>query len=184
VDTELKHRLTGAVILVALVVLLVPEMLSGPRAPSSAPAGPTPDPPTSGMAPAAPVRSVDIDLGESLPTAPSPAPASAPAPPRIAPATAPGRPAVASAPGSPTPRLPLEGHFVVQAGSFAAPDSAEALAARLRRDGFDVQISTVQSAGRTWHRVRVGSATDRVAAEALLMRLRAAGHSGVVVVVQ
>ncbi len=212
-DTQLKHRLTGAVILVALVVVLVPEMLSGPRAPSSAPPGELFELPTSGMAPVAPVRSVDIDLGEPSPTASSAMPASAPAPaaaasasapvgaaapmstaapaaarasaaPSVAPATTPGRQGAAAAPGSSTPRLPLEGRFIVQAGSFAARDSAEALAARLRRAGFDVQVSTVQSAGRTLHRVRVGTAADRVAAEALLMRLRAAGHIGSVVAAQ
>lgn len=219
-DTQLKHRLTGAVIFVALVVVLVPEMLSGPRAPSNAPPGEPLELPTSGMAPVAPVRSVDIDLGEPSPAASSAAPASAPAPaaaapastaaasasapvgaaapmstaapaaapasaaPSVAPATTPGRQGAAAAPASSTPRLPLEGRFIVQAGSFAARDSAEALAARLRRAGFDVQVSTVQSAGRTLHRVRVGTAADRVAAEALLMRLRAAGHTGSVVAAQ
>ncbi len=37
-DTQLKQRLTGAVILVALAVLLVPEILSGPPPRQSAPA--------------------------------------------------------------------------------------------------------------------------------------------------
>jgi DedD protein len=213
VDTQLKHRLTGAVILVALIVLLVPEMLSGPRAPSGAADGEALSLPVSGTAPVAPVRSIDIDLAEPAQTTPSAKAASAPAPAGPPPGSPPagaasstpataaaragsGPPAQSAATPAPTrapagaapaasmPRLPLTGRFVVQAGSFAARDSAESLAARLRREGFDVQVSAVQSGGRTLHRVRVGAATDRVAAEALLMRLRAAGHSGGVVAIQ
>jgi DedD protein len=199
VDTHLKHRLTGAVILVALIVLLVPEMLSGPRAPSSAADdGISLPTPTAGTAPVAPVRSIDIDLAEPSPggaagSRPTVPPAAAPpvtAPSMPAPATAAPSPAAtpapagASAPPPTAPSLPLTGRFIVQAGSFAARDSAETLAAQLRRQGFAVQVSAVQSGGRTLHRVRIGAPTDRVAAEALLMRLRAAGHNGGVVAVQ
>lgn len=212
-DTELKHRLTGAVILVALVVLLVPEMLSGPSPSARAPDADALRLPALGAAPSAPVRSIDIDLGESARAVPAAPPAAAPAvaapaaaangsaPPSPSSPAAPSTPAVpaapieraaapmganaadarASAPAAASPRLPLTGRFSVQAGSFAARDSAESLAARLRSKGFEVQVSAVQAEGRTLHRVRVGTAGDRVAAEALLMRLRAAGHNGSVV---
>ena len=56
-ETRLKERLTGAAILVALVVMLVPEMFHGQRGDVAASAG------SSGEGP--PVRSYTIDLSNS-----------------------------------------------------------------------------------------------------------------------
>jgi DedD protein len=42
-DSRAKQRLTGAIILVALFVLLVPELLTGPRSDAPAPAAPADD---------------------------------------------------------------------------------------------------------------------------------------------
>src|ERR1700728_3995003 len=53
-ENRLKQRLTGAAILVALIVMLVPEMFHGQRGDVAAPAG------SSGEGP--PVRSYTIDL--------------------------------------------------------------------------------------------------------------------------
>ena len=56
----MKERLTGAIILVVLIVLLVPELLSGPKGPSApVPAGAAP---TSSEEP--PLRSYTINLGD------------------------------------------------------------------------------------------------------------------------
>jgi DedD protein len=60
-DSRAKQRLTGAVILVALFVLLVPELLTGPRG-TDAPAGAPSD---EGM------RRYTIDLDASTPAAPA-----------------------------------------------------------------------------------------------------------------
>jgi DedD protein len=59
-DSRAKQRLTGAVILVALFVLLVPELLTGPRV-ADAPGG---SPTDEGM------RRYTIDLDASAPSAP------------------------------------------------------------------------------------------------------------------
>ena len=53
-DRRLKERLVGATILVALIVLIVPELLSGPKRPTL--------PPLAAGLPAAPSRSVVVDL--------------------------------------------------------------------------------------------------------------------------
>ncbi|MGA2398876.1 MAG: SPOR domain-containing protein [Steroidobacteraceae bacterium] len=53
-DRRLKERLVGATILVALIVLIVPELLSGPKHPAL--------PPLAAGLPAAPSRSVVVDL--------------------------------------------------------------------------------------------------------------------------
>lgn len=204
-ETPIKHRLTGAIILVALIVVLVPEMLSGPRAPDAAgPVAPLALPPAgvgSGTGTAAPLRSIDIDVADRPPgaTAPMAAPnggdatgpaaapmgdtsaagASAASP---APAAAPPVAAPAMAPAVAAPQgAAATGSYVVQVGSFAARTTADALAATLRRQGFSASVSAVQSGGRTLHRVRVGPAGSRDAADALRLRLRTAGHTGSVV---
>jgi DedD protein len=74
-DSRAKQRVTGAVILAALFVLLVPELLTGPKSPV-APAAPAED--EQGL------RSYTIDIdGNSTaatPSAPQPAPAASAAP--------------------------------------------------------------------------------------------------------
>ena len=58
-DRRVKERLVGAAILVAAVVLIAPELLSGPKPAPKLPGGP---PPT---ASAAPVRSYSVDVAEN-----------------------------------------------------------------------------------------------------------------------
>src|SRR5712671_3489548 len=72
-DRRVKERLVGASILVVLVVLIVPELLSGPPAPAPARAG-------AGLPMSAPepVRNVTVDLATSKAPTPEPA-AEAPA---------------------------------------------------------------------------------------------------------
>lgn len=69
-ERRVKERLIGATLLVALIVLIVPEMLSGPKPPSAQPL--TVGLPTST---AAPTRSVSVDLATSKATAEAAPPA-------------------------------------------------------------------------------------------------------------
>jgi len=72
-ERRVKERLIGATLLVVLIVLIVPEMLSGPKPPSAQPL--TVGLPTST---ATPTRSVSVDLATSKATAESaPPPAGA-----------------------------------------------------------------------------------------------------------
>jgi DedD protein len=75
-DRRVKERLIGATILVVLIVLVVPELLSGPKGRTTSP----PPAPTAGASD--PVRNVTVDLATSkaTPAADSPA-ASAAEPP-------------------------------------------------------------------------------------------------------
>lgn len=59
-ERHIKERLIGATVLVVLVVLIVPELLSGPRRPSAPSL-------TEGL-PAAPTRNVSVDLATSKAT--------------------------------------------------------------------------------------------------------------------
>jgi DedD protein len=190
-DTALKHRLTGAVILVLLAVALLPELLTG----SGRAARPNALLPSEGGG--APERSIDIDLTEAArapagatpapaPTpAPPPAPIELPTPPAVmepAPATTPPvveapTPAAAPAKAAPVPA----GTYFVQLGVFVNRASADRLERTLRRQGFTPIVKEVTASGKRMYRVRVGPEIDRAAANALLKRLNEAGHKGSVV---
>jgi DedD protein len=190
-DTALKHRLTGAVILVLLAVALLPELLTG----SGRAARPNALLPSE--AGSAPERSIDIDLTEAArapagatpapaPTpAPPPAPLELPTPPAVmepAPATTPPvaeapTPAAAPAKAAPVPA----GTYFVQLGVFVNRASADRLDRTLRRQGFTPIVKEVTASGKRMYRVRVGPEIDRAAANALLKRLNEAGHKGSVV---
>ena len=190
-DTALKHRLTGAVILVLLAVALLPELLTG----SGRAARPNALLPSEGGG--APERSIDIDLTEAArapagatpapaPTpAPPPAPIELPTPPAVmepAPATTPPvveapTPAAAPAKAAPVPA----GTYFVQLGVFVNRASADRLDRTLRRQGFTPIVKEVTASGKRMYRVRVGPEIDRAAANALLKRLNEAGHKGSVV---
>lgn len=207
-DTALKHRLTGAVILVLLAVALLPELLTG----SGRAARPNALLPSE--AGSAPERSIDIDLTEAArapagatptpaPTpAPPPAPIELPTPPAVmepAPAatpnaTAPSAPAATAAPpaaesakAAPAKAAPAKaasvpaGTYFVQLGVFVNRASADRLERTLRRQGFTPIVKEVTASGKRMYRVRVGPEIDRAAANALLKRLNEAGHKGSVV---
>ena len=210
-DSSLKQRLVGAVILVALVVIVVPEFLRGQAPPKG---DPVLLPRTSKEAVAgddanAPLRSVTVDMRESA-AAPPPAgnPSSPPAQPagpasaasatpvaaaapQVAPApdsaaTAPAAPAAAPVPAAPpaSARLPkpvANGPWVVQLGSFALQVSAERLARELKADGYPAYVSPVRRGARELFRVRVGPLGDRQAASAYFTALRAAGNDVAIV---
>lgn len=201
----MKERLTGAIILVALMVLLVPELLTGPvrSAPRTAAVASSIEEP--------PLRSYTIKLGDEphtrglsmhgapeqpapLPPAPAatltaapvpqaqagmsaPAPAS-PSPTSAAPdhRSAPSPPAGTAAPAG---SADTSGSYMVQLGSFASRANAERLAKQVRGQGFTVSVSQ-GSSGRLY-RVRVGPVPDRAAAGELAQQLRARGHGGAIV---
>ncbi|HVH83947.1 MAG TPA: SPOR domain-containing protein [Steroidobacteraceae bacterium] len=191
-DTLVKERLTGAFILVGLIVVLVPELLSGPIHTASRAHGPA------ASAEGPPLRSYTITLADephgrsgslqmqaaSTPAAepggaarlPEPVPAAAPAT-RPAPAMKASAPTTASAAAGTSAGT---SGYVVQLGSFASRANAERLAAQVHGQGFAVSVSR-GSAGRRLYRVQVGPARDRGAAEELAAQLRAKGHGGTVV---
>jgi DedD protein len=111
-ERRVKERLIGATLLVVLIVLVVPEMLSGPRQPSAPPL-------TAGLP--APTRSVSVDLATSKATAETDlsegASAAAPAPAGAASPGTPGEgtPATASAPAA-------RGEGASDSGPDAAPE--------------------------------------------------------------
>jgi cell division septation protein DedD len=189
-EQQAKERLTGGVILVVLLVLLVPELLTGPR----------PQPPQAPVQPdQAPMRSYTMDLGESaransapvaasttVPPASEPVartPVSAPAPtpePAPAPASAPAPQVHAPQPtvAPPVPVTHAATGWTVQLGTFSSRENAAHLVANLKSHGFSGSIAEATKSGHKLYRVRVGAERDRASAQKLLARLRAAGEKG------
>lgn len=205
----MKERLTGALILVALLVILVPEILPGPVADRSA-GEEVPAPAADGP----PLRTYSLELGTSgdragpgqsalapqavLPVAATASREAEPAP--REPATAPpardqGKPestprasadvAPAEVAAKPAPvaadGAAQAGNWWVQLGSFSQADNAQRLAQSLVKSGFRAQVSPMRSQGKDLYRVRSGPVADRAAAEALRARLAEAGHKGTLV---
>jgi DedD protein len=121
-DSRAKQRITGAVILVAAVVLLVPELLTGPGDRSRAEKESAPASDEAGL------RSYTIDIDAPTSTAPtSQAPQTAvelPTPPATTPMAVPGEEAVPE----PAPRDSEEPARPDVALPMAAPDPAAATA--------------------------------------------------------
>lgn len=188
-DTALKHRLTGAILLVVIAVLLLPELLTGagdaPRAVSD-----------TGGSTDVPVRRYDIDLTERAEAPPEVASPEVAPPAELAPVPpvepAPESPAARpeSAPevaASPPPAEPpaatepvASTGYVVQVGVFSSRAGADRVAKTLRGKGFTVTVSRYDS-GKRLYRVRVGPPAERAEARRLRERLAAAGHPGTVV---
>jgi len=75
-----------------------------------------------------------------------------------------------SAPVS-TPSDPLV-RWVVQVGSFASAESADALVAKLRLTGFTAFSEPVSAAGKTVYKVRIGPEIDRSKVSEILVKVR------------
>jgi DedD protein len=198
-ESRAKQRLTGAVILVALFVLLVPELLTGPgdahpTADNSSDEGlrrytidlDAQDRSGQPMAPAS--NEVPVALPEIATPMSVPPEAATPATPAAAPAPAPQPAAPVTAnPMAPTNNIAAAapraepGTFVVQLGSFGSRENAERLVRDMTARGFATFIAPITSNGRELYRVRVGPTRDRASAEALAAELKRVGQSGSIV---
>jgi len=195
-DRRVKERLVGASILVVLIVLIVPELLSGPA----------PGPATPGLPASAPelVRNVTVDLATNKAQAPEPvgeAAASSAQPPQTGSAAAASAvaepPPVQPAAPAPVPSAPLETtappptsaatavkpaaavhSWAVQLGSFASHANADKLMRQLKAQGFSVYVLSGGSGASVRYRVRVGPMADRGAAAQTAAKLKSLGHVG------
>ena len=199
---HLRDRLTGAAIVVVVVVLLVPELFHGRPATDSG----TGTTPTAGP----PVRSYTIDLRDSaggqqpavaspvVPAAPASTPAIAAAPAAASAADRKPPPVVsqASAPAAKSPAAvapttagagaaPPSAHgsavqsgWVVQVGSFARRDFAARMVKDLAAKGFTVEVAGPDDRGL--YRVRSPPYAERAAANALRQKMQASGLKPIV----
>jgi len=188
-ENRLKERLTGAAILVALIVLVVPELFHGQR--DATPVG------AHGAADGPAVRSYVIDLKDSAAHEPAPAPAQPVIPPPGASAGPSTPPVAASAPAAvpeappaavvaepaaaASPRSMPAGSagWSVQLGLFAQRENAQRLLQAAQSKGFAVSVSGADANGL--YRVHLTGLSDRAAAETVRARLRAQGFAAAIV---
>ncbi|HYM86621.1 MAG TPA: SPOR domain-containing protein [Pseudoxanthomonas sp.] len=175
-DTALKQRLIGAVVLVALAVIFLPMLIKGPApdsgvsdVPLDVPAAPggqyeTRELPlvAPGNAPAGGV--VGMDNAAQVPSTAS-APASASE--AVALGAAPAAGAAAMLPAS-----TAGGNFAVNFGAYATPADADAVIARLKQSRLPAFREPAAINGKTAYRVRIGPYAERADAESV--RLQAA----------
>jgi cell division septation protein DedD len=165
-----KERLTGAIILVALIVLLVPELLTGPvrSAPRAAVVAPSPEEP--------PLRSYTINLSDDAHTRSVALPASEPEPPAPLATAPPATPPAPSTPAAQTPSPQPAAHSASTAKSPPQPAAAAPpLQSRSVAAGRTGAAPMAQaSAGGAWV-VQLGSFASRANAEHLAQEMRARG---------
>ncbi len=210
VDEQLKRRLIGATVLVALAIIFLPMLLS--HKPVARHSGKMAD------IPAEPVRNFNPSLLQDTPPetqAPAPpavvtSPASdAKAAPAVTPSPSvevqsvprPEPPVVVAKKASPKPEKKVEkkvekkpaapkparssspSAWVVQVASFSSRASADKLVKKLRKAGLDtMQPAAVTVKGKKYYRVQVGPELDKQRAQKLLPRInRISGTKGQVV---
>jgi DedD protein len=176
-DRRVKERLIGASILVVLIVLVVPELLSGPK-PAAIPAAGLP-----AIAPE-PIRNVTVDLATSKAASiaepealGSPAPAAVASPPSEAALPAPAKVTAVETP-PPSPTSQARASWSVQLGSFASRENADKLTRQVKAQGFAVYVLPGGAGAAARYRVRVGPLADRESAERSAAKLKSVGHAG------
>lgn len=170
-ESGLKQRIIGALVLVVAAVIFLPMLLSGQdeteRVEVQVPAEPITDdsemitaqPPT--LPEPAPVP--QIPEPDTSPVTPEPVPElAAIEPPTPAVSEEPAEAPVATAPASAT--AATEGSWVVQQGSFSSQSNAEGLRNTLAGQGYNAYVRSAQVDGKTIVRVYVGPLATRDAA--------------------
>ncbi len=194
-EVRVRERLVGALVLVAVVVLLVPAILRGR------------DPAPAALPEAAPTRRVEVPIDSATPVpeeqvlvpetvlpdaAPEVAPAPVPAPdagaakpdtappptplpkPQAATTEPPAKPKAAPAPATTTSA------WAVQLGAFSSQVKAEQLVVELRKRRYAAFVLEYRAGGQVLYRVRVGPEQDRARAVEIAARLAKDGFQPVV----
>lgn len=183
-NEQLKKRLVGAIVLVALAVIFVPMLLEGDKRPDTPQFGSNvPEAPES--------RSGMVDIPLQVPPPPAYAPVVVE---RELPLTAESEPVAATSLAKPaTPVQPVKPAVVVpaksaaaeswavQVGSFSAQANASGLRDSLRSKGYPAYVERVKLASGTSYRVRVGPVLSRADAEAIQTKLAKIEQRGIVV---
>ncbi len=183
-----KHRIVGAIVLVALVVIFVPMILSG-REPPPELKGAREAPPraevTETKMVVTPVPAEEPQPPEStetmkvvqVPVEPMPVPETRPALPAE-------KPAEAKKPEPAPPKLAavkIEDGWMVQVGTFTNLQNATRLRDKLKSLGLSVHSDSVTVSGKKAMRLRVGPYAERAKADRAQAQIRKeTGVAGVV----
>jgi DedD protein len=172
-ERRVKERLVGASILVVLIVLIVPELLSGP---ATAPVG-TKLP----MSAPEPVRNVTVDLATAKPPVPEPAMTPAPAPGPQAQGTPSAAAASAEAGAGETADAGATAGAGTTTGAGAVPGGAASSAplesaVPAPTTPADAAVSKAAAADHGWT-VQLGSFASRSNADKLARQVKGQGFS-------
>jgi len=198
-DESLKARLIGAAVLVAVAVLLIPELLSGRKSAEPQPADPAEargtrtftielnggtaagelqPPPVAevpALAPAAVAEQPAAEPPAAAPAEPAPEPVAPREPPPGVAKAPPATPVQPPAETAPAPAPVTHGGWAVQVGAFGSAAAAQRLVKDLQGAGYRAFVSPVTRSGKTLHRVRVGPEAGRDDANRLAERLKGRG---------
>ncbi len=189
-DSALKQRLLGALVLIALAIIFVPMFLSGPP--------PKNDSDTVNLAiPPPPERKFETRVLPVDASTPEPAAVESNrittvdtnAPPKVdahpennlAPQNTPETITNEPKPAPPEPVSSTEspvttpsdvGRFVVNLGIYADHAHVEALLANMKKRGLPVYAQATEYQGKSAERVRVGPYSDRASAEAVRLKIK------------
>lgn len=176
----------------------LPAPSTGTPAPAAGPSEPAPTsvespPPSPAPAAPAPLPMPAAPLVQAPAEAPAPtvlpAPPAQPAPSRRSAKPAPARkaPPAKSKPLAARPTAAhsakATGNYAVQFGAFSQAPRAQALAAKLKAKGIQVQVVKVKGRdGKVWHKVRSGGLASQEEAQRVLRKLeQTSGSKGMVV---
>ena len=167
-DTALKQRLIGAVVLVALAVIFLPMLIKGPApdsgvsdVPLAVPASPDGQFETRELPLVTPGNALNGGAVGLDSTATAPAP--------VTPATASEAIPLGTAPAATPAMLPATaaaGNLAVNFGAYATAADADAVIARLKQSKLPAFREATVINGKPAHRVRIGPYVDRADAEA------------------
>jgi len=170
-DDGAKHRLVGALVIVALAVIFLPMILEGPRdSGEPATAWRVPPPPALNGPDREPLElplpARQENSGEPVPPLPTAGPETTGSDAETKPEPEPGA-------GAPVEDTVLSG-WVVQVASLGNKPNAYVLRDRLRGLGFTSFVEPVNTEKGELYRVRIGPEIQRENAEKLLEKLRQA----------
>lgn len=174
-DTVLKQRLIGALVLVALAVIFLPMLVKGPAPDSGVANVPlkAPDAPADGQFETRELPLVtpgDAPSGGAVGMAKAPGATPAPAPVQNNPDAADLADPAAGSAAQPLPPSTAAGNYAVNFGAYATAADADAVIARLKQaqlPGFREQATI---GGRQAWRVRIGPYADRAQAESVRLQ--------------
>jgi len=174
VDTVLKQRLIGALVLVALAVIFLPMLVKGPAPDSGVANVPlkAPDAPADGQFQTRELPLVtpgDAPSGGAVGMAS--APAATPAPVQDNPDAADlATPAAASGAAQALPPTVAAGNYAVNFGAYSTQADADAVIARLKQAQLPGFREAATIGGRQAWRVRIGPYADRAQAESVRLQ--------------
>jgi len=175
-DRALQERVTGAIVLVVMAVLIVPVFLDGPADEAETVSTAVTLPGQNAQQPA--TQKIVLNRERSEPV---PARAATPAPAGDEAARPKSRPAIEPSADTGATTKSLTGMWAVQMGSFSSQENAERLAELLRKQGYAAFLSQHETGTGAQHRVRIGPQKDRESAVSVAAQLARSGHTGQVV---